>query len=89
MVTMNSNAKQIDNHFGNKIAGSGSATDSRIKARIESRIDPVGSAQAPGGAVPFGETFLSSTIGKLICSPNLRAAVAIGFFLAYLATAIT
>ena len=53
----------------------------------------------PGGSRPsdalIGESLQSepaaqmAPIVALLLSPNLRAAVAIGFFLAYLATALT
>jgi len=88
---MNSRATQIDNRFDNQVAENAMAAG--LSGGLDAGVDCQSSAR-PGiaqmaGIARLNATFAGMPLGKLLFSPNLRAAVAIGFFLAYLATALS
>jgi len=95
MRTMTSSAKQLDQHIeGHLEKQASSEVDPQVNRQLNSQIS---GQLATGGAQPLGQIDSASVdaekilgpLSKLALSPDLRAAVAIGFFLAYLATALS
>lgn len=91
MGSMSTSAEQINSRFDVHLPDHQESNGATNGAPNE--IDtPLG---AHPGDAPSGESRLGkpaapmAPIMGLLLSPNLRAAIAIGFFLAYLATALT
>jgi len=81
MANMNTRAEHIDSHL-----------DSRLDSHLNSQVGPKKTIKLGEQAVEpvkYGVQQISASLTEFLASPNLRAAVAVGFFLAYLATALT
>ena len=85
MASMNTRAEHLDSPLDSPL-------DSRIESRLDSQVGPnktITLGEQAVEPVKYGVQQISASLTELLASPNLRAAVAVGFFLAYLATALT
>jgi|GEM_PF-6167642 len=80
MVTMTTSAEQLENRFDVHLPDH--LVSNEVDATADARL-----GEAPRREM--SETRPGNPAIALLVSPNLRAAIAIGFFLAYLATALT